>query len=245
MDIISRFLSVRGKMLRTIAVIPDFTIYLILATLIFPFYILTKRKLGGSLFRNCSIILMKLCGVRCFAEGLENIDPNETYFVVANHRSTADIPIITAVLPLNLRIMAKKELFRIPLFGQLMWLYDFVPIDRKNKRNAAKSLKNAEKKMKYFSYLVFPEGTRYVGHIGKFKSGALSLTENGCKILPIALIGAEKIIEPDAYTISKGDVRMKIFPPVTIAENETRHELAERLHKIISDYIDAEDPACR
>ena len=220
-------------------------VYLILAILLFPFYILVNRKIGSLLFRNCSKILMKICGVRCFTEGLENIDRNENYFVVANHRSTADIPIMTAVLPLNLRIMAKKELFRLPVFGQLMWLYDFVPIDRRNKRNAAKSLKNAEKKMKYFSYLVFPEGTRYVGHIGKFKSGALSLTENGCKILPVALIGAEKIIEPDAYAICKGDVRMKIFPPVTIAENETRQELAERLHKIISDYIDAEDPACR
>lgn len=232
-------------MFRTLAVIPVFIFYSAAAILLFPLYILAKRKIGTPLLRNCSKTLMKICGVTCYTEGLENIDPNETYFVVANHRSTADIPIITAALPLNLRIMAKKELFNIPVFGQLMRLYDFVPIDRKNKRNAAKSLKSAEKKMKYFSYLVFPEGTRYTGQVRKFKSGALSLTENGCKILPIALIGAEKIIEPDTYSINKGNVRLKIFPPVTIAENETRHELAERLHDIISEYIDSEDPSCR
>ena len=227
-------------MIRAIATIPVLIICFITAFMFFPLQIPTKRKIGMYIFRFYSKILMKICGVTCSAEGLENINPDENYFVVANHRSTSDIPILVSALPLNIRIMAKKELFSFPVLGQLMWLYDFVPIDRKNRRNAAKSLKTAEKKMKYYSYLVFPEGTRYTDHVGKFKSGALLLTENGCKILPVALIGADQIIEPGSLLIQKGHTRMKIFPPVTIAENETRQELAERLHAIISDYIESE-----
>ena len=99
----------------------------------------------------------------------------------------------------------------------------------------------AEKKMKYCSYLVFPEGTRSRdGHVGKFKSGALILTEKGCKILPVALIGPEKILKTGEINVHPGEVRIKIFPPTMIGENESRQELAERLHDLISDYIESE-----
>ena len=121
-----------------------------------------------------------------------------------------------------------------------MWLYDFVAIDRKNRRSAVKSLERTEKKMKYCSYLVFPEGTRSRdGHVGKFKSGALILTENGCKILPVAIIGADKILKAGDFNIRSGEIRIKIFSPTQIAENETRHELAERLQKQISSHIES------
>ena len=167
-------------MLRIIIVTPILILYLVIALLLFPLYVITRRRIGGPMFRGCTKLLMKIGGVKCDVEGIEHVDPNETYFVVANHRSIADIPIIASVLPLNLRIMAKRELFKIPFFGQIIWLYDFVPIDRRNRRNAVKSLKNAEKKMKTISFLVFPEGTRSkTGHVEKFKSGALWLTENG------------------------------------------------------------------
>ena len=216
--------------------------YVLLSLCLFPFYILTKRKLGGVVFRNCSSVLLKSCGVRCSVEGLENITSGETYIVAANHQSIADIPIIGATLPINLRVLAKKELFVIPIFGQAMWLYDFIAIDRKNRRSAVKSLERAEKKMKYCSYLIFPEGTRSRdGHVGKFKSGALILTENGCKILPVAMIGADKILKAGDVNIRSGEVKVKIFPPTQIGENETRQELAERLQELISGYIESEN----
>lgn len=216
--------------------------YVLLSLCLFPLYIITKRKLGGKIFHNCSSVCLKMCGVRCKTEGLENITPDETYLVVANHQSLADIPIIGANLPINLRVLAKKELFAIPIFGQTMWLYDFVAIDRKNRRSAVKSLEIAGKKMKYCSYLVFPEGTRSRdGHVGKFKSGALILTEKGCKILPVAIIGADKILKAGDFDVRSGEVRIKIFPPTQIGENETRQELAERLQELISNYIESEN----
>ena len=229
-------------MFRFLLIIIIVGFYVLLSLALFPFYILSKRKLGGVIFKNCSSVLLKSCGVRCKTEGLENITPDETYLVVANHQSIADIPIIGANIPLNMRVLAKKELFAIPVFGQAMWLYDFVAIDRKNRRSAVKSLERTEKKMKYCSYLVFPEGTRSRdGHVGKFKSGALILTENGCKILPVAIIGADKILKAGDFNIRSGEIRIKIFPPTQIAENETRHELAERLQEQISVYIESEN----
>ena len=218
-------------------------LYVVIALLLFPFYFFSRgRRLGGIFLRSCSRILMKICRVKCEVEGLENINPDETYFVAANHQSIADIPIICAVLPINMRILAKKELFKIPVFGQTLLLYDFVAIDRRNKRSALNTLKTVEKKMKFCSFLVFPEGTRTKdGHVGQFKSGALFLTENGCKILPVAIIGLDKIMKRGSLAIHSGKVKIKIFPSTRIQEEETRHELAERLQKQISDYVEKTD----
>lgn len=230
-------------MLNFVIAIHILAIYVILAILLFPLYFFSSgKKLGGIFLRSASRLLMKICHVTCDVEGLENINPNETYFVAANHQSIADIPIICAVLPINLRILAKKELFRIPIFGQTLLLYDFVAIDRKNKRSAIKTLKLVEKKMKFCSFLVFPEGTRTEnGHVGQFKSGALYLTESGCKILPIALFGLNKIMKKGSLAIHSGNVKIKIFPSTKIQEGETRHELAERLQKLISGYTDSQN----
>ena len=227
-------------MLRFVVIVFVVGFYVLLSLLLFPFHLLSRRKLGGKIFKNCSSVCLKTCGVRCTTEGLENITPDETYVVVANHQSIADIPIIGANLPINMRVLAKKELFAIPVFGQAMWLYDFVAIDRKNRRSAVKSLEIAEKKMRYCSYLLFPEGTRSRdGHVGKFKSGALTLTEHGCKILPVAIIGADKILKAGEFYIQSGHIHVKVFPSTTIGENETRQELAERLHELISSYVES------
>lgn len=231
-------------MFRFVRIIFIVAFYVLLSLILFPFHLLSKRKLGGKIFKNCSSVCLRTCGVSCSTEGLENITPGETYVVVANHQSIADIPIIGANLPINMRVLAKKELFAIPVFGQAMWLYDFIAIDRKNRRSAVRSLEIAEKKMRHCSYLVFPEGTRSkTGHVGKFKSGALILAENGCKILPVAIIGADKILRAGEFDIHSGEIKVKIFPPTRAGEEETRQELAERLQKLISDYVESQNSA--
>ena len=109
-------------MFRFVAIVFIVGFYVLLSLCLFPFHILFKRKLGGRIFKNCSSVCLKACEVSCSTEGLENITPGETYVVIANHQSIADIPIIGANLPINMRVLAKKELFAIPVFGQAMWL---------------------------------------------------------------------------------------------------------------------------
>jgi 1-acyl-sn-glycerol-3-phosphate acyltransferase len=213
--------------------------YVIWGALLYPFYILSGKKTGKYLVRNLFIVVLKICGVKIVAEGLENVNENEIYLVVGNHQSVFDIPVIGAVLPLNLRIFAKKELSRIPVFGQLMVLYDFVFVNRNNQREAVRDLKKAAQKMEHCSFLVFPEGTRSKdGRVGKFKSGAFSLAfESGKTILPVALTGVANIMRPGKLTVNKGTVYMKIFPPVKIEEGDSRKSVAEKLQLIISEHV--------
>jgi 1-acyl-sn-glycerol-3-phosphate acyltransferase len=228
-------------MLRYTAGLLFLILYNIWGAVMYPVYILSGKKVGKYLVRNLFVVILKICGVKVEREGLENVDKNERYLVVSNHQSVFDIPVIGAALPLNLRIFAKKELSRIPVFGQLMVLYDFVFVNRSNAREAVKDLKRAADKMKHYSFLVFPEGTRTKdGTVGKFKTGAISLAfDSREKILPVALVGVDKIMKPGKLIVNKGTVYIKIFEPVSIQEGESRKDIAEKLQKIISEYVES------
>lgn len=229
-------------MIRYAAGVLFLIIYMVWALILYPFYVLTDKKVGKYVVRNLFIVILKICGVKVEVEGIENVDENEKYLVVSNHQSVFDIPVIGAKLPLNLRIFAKKELSRIPCFGQLMLLYDFSFVDRKNKRQAVRDLKKAVKLMKFYSYLVFPEGTRTKdGSVGKFKSGAFAMAfDAGEKILPIAITGVDRIMKPGQLIVNPGTVKMKVLEPVSIETGESRKEIADRLQKIIAKNVNEE-----
>lgn len=214
-------------------------LYMIWALLLYPFYYFSGKKIGKFLVRYLFKVVLKLCGVKIKTEGLENVDKNEKYLIVSNHQSVFDIPVIGAALPLNIRIIAKKELSRFPLFGQMLLLYDFVFVDRHNQRKAVRDLKKAADLLKYYSFLIFPEGTRSKdGSVGIFKTGGLSLAfESGVKILPVAIIGVDKIMKIGQLIVHSGTVEMKIFPPVTIMPGETRKDVTDKLQSMISEYV--------
>ena len=79
-------------------------------------------------------------GIELHAENTELLDPNQRYILVANHYSYFDIPCIFAAIPQPIRFMAKVSLFKIPIFGWAIGRAGFIPIDRKNRRTAVKSL---------------------------------------------------------------------------------------------------------
>ena len=53
----------------------------------------------------------------------------------ANHLSAADIPVLYACLPVQFRIMAKKELFRYPFLGWHLKRSGQIPIDQATRTN--------------------------------------------------------------------------------------------------------------
>ena len=63
------------------------------------------------------LILKTTRRARAASSGLEHLDPARSYVFAANHQSIYDIPIVFASLPLQLRIVAKESLGRIPFLG--------------------------------------------------------------------------------------------------------------------------------
>ena len=105
--------------------------------------------------------ICRLAGVQVRVEGLEHIDPKQTYIFAGNHASQFDIFAFQGYFPYDFRWLAKKELFRLPVFGWAMHRVGYIPVDRSNSRDAMKSLDAAAARIaKGKSVLIFPEGTQ-------------------------------------------------------------------------------------
>jgi len=125
------------------------------------------------------------------------IEPGKRYIIMSNHRSLYDIPLSILSLPGSIRMLTKKELFRIPLWGRGMAAGEFISIDRHNIEQAKKDLKAAGEKMEDGIVLwIAPEGTRSrTGRLGSFKKGGFILAiETGAQIIPVGIRGSEKVL---------------------------------------------------
>src|SRR5436305_2342935 len=89
------------------------------------------------------------------------LDPRGSYVFLSNHQSLFDIPVLFATVPGQTRMMAKRSLFRIPVFGWAIATGGFIPIDRGDRSTARHSFAAAIGKLRRgTSVLLFPEGTR-------------------------------------------------------------------------------------
>ena len=160
--------------------------------------------------------------------GLENIKPNTTYIVMANHSSYLDIPTLFRVLPLNLHFIAKKELKKVPFLGWYMMATGMIFINRGNNKEASQSLKNAAQLIRNGkTVLIFPEGTvSEDGKIKRFKKGGFNIAlEAGVEILPVALNGTNKVWPADSnFKFKKGTISVNIGQPISL-ENYAYNQL--------------------
>jgi 1-acyl-sn-glycerol-3-phosphate acyltransferase len=129
--------------------------------------------------------------VKVVVKGLENVDKSRPYVICSNHQSMLDI-----VLLYNVRTyfkwVSKKEIYRLPLVGQLLLLHGDVTIRRGDAGSARKMMHDCSVNLqKGISIMMFPEGTRSKsGRVGKFKEGAFNLAKsNRVAILPVAIDG--------------------------------------------------------
>lgn len=166
--------------------------------------------------------------------GREHIDPTKSYVVVANHSAMIDIPSLY-LLPLRFRFVSKREVFRIPFFGQYLLLHGDICIDRGNAAVAMEQLLREGKLWieRGASVAVFPEGTRSKdGEIHRFKAGAFSLAkEAGVAILPVVLDGTRTLIGKRRLWSWRNRITVRILPPVSaerVAATET-HALMDQV----------------
>jgi 1-acyl-sn-glycerol-3-phosphate acyltransferase len=184
--------------------------------------------------------LMRIARVRVDARGLENIPAEGACIYVANHQSLLDIPAVTSILPGRVRFMAKRSLFKIPIFGWCLSLEGFVPVDRADREKAGRSLEPAEKVLDTGTRLfVFPEGTRSrTGEMGTFKTGAFRLAiATGVPIVPVAIIGAEKALAPGRKLIRAGTVTVVAGEPIDPAgmNQNQRHQFRDQAREWIEE----------
>jgi len=171
---------------------------------------------------------LRLAGVRVEVEGEERINPSDTYIFMSNHVSNLDPPVLITRLPRRTSVLVKKELFQVPILGRAMLMGDLVPVDRRNREAAVKSMKAAEKVMARGLHLtVFPEGTRSPdGRLLPFKKGPFYLAmDSGVPVVPVTITGSEKLMPKGSAIIRGGTVRMVFHDPILPARFGEKEEL--------------------
>jgi len=165
---------------------------------------------------------LELLDIRLTATGAERVPLDRAYVYMSNHQSHLDIPVLYATLPSpTLRMLAKKELFEIPLWGRGLRAAEFVEVDRGNHAAGVRSIAHAARLLEDgVSIYLAPEGTRSRdGRIGKLKKGGFHLAlGTGAPIVPVAIRGTIDILPRGGRSARTGcPVHVTIGAPIPVA----------------------------
>jgi len=186
----------------------------------------------------------KILGMRLEVSGLERIEKKTSYVFMCNHLSAVDGPLLFMLIPQSIRVILKKEAFRIPVIGLAMRLVGFIPVDRKGLRGGKKSIDRATRtiKEKGYSFLIFPEGTRSRdGKLQLFKRGGFFLALNSqVPVAPVSIQGTFELMPKKSFFIKKGNVSVAFHPVIPVQEftRDTLPRLMDRVRDAVKSGLD-------
>jgi 1-acyl-sn-glycerol-3-phosphate acyltransferase len=176
---------------------------------------------SGRIQHGCARWWCRFVAVTIFARirvhGTEHVRPDQAYVYVANHSSLIDTPALFAYLPHQFRIMAKRGLFWVPFMGWHLWTSGHFPIDRRDARRTAKSMRAVIDGVRDGrSLAVFPEGTRTPdGRLQEFKPGAFKIAvKAGVPIVPVTIRGTFALLPKTSLAPIPGPVDVFIHAPI-------------------------------
>ena len=218
----SATLSRRVRFLRSLGV----WIVICSATIVFglpaiPFALVPPRGEWFLKFaRGWARLILWTSGVRVRLLHRERFTTGVSVVLASNHESFYDILVLLAVLPMSVRFLAKRNLFRLPFLGWSIAAAGFIPVDRHTRsRNAAVVDTALARLQKGRSLVVFPEETRTrTGDLLPFKSGAaLIALKAGLPIVPLGLAGTLRIQRRGGFLITPSRVTLAVGEPITTA----------------------------
>ena len=233
--------------LRALCVVPFalfLTLYVSIATL---FRTLVLRRSADSvqdLAAWWARTIASASGVSVTVEGRELIETGKPYIFAANHQSQFDIFALQGFLGADFRWLAKKELFRVPVWGPAMRRAGYIPIDRSHGRQAIRSLDEAARKIAAgTSVIIFPEGTRSIdGCLQDFKAGAMVLAiKSGVDIVPVAISGTHAILPKGKLLVNPGKVMIRMGKPIEMKSygSKDKHDLAKRVQEAVAEMLNS------
>lgn len=188
---------------------------------------------------------LKASGTTLTVEGREHVDPEQSYVFVANHLSTLDIMVCFLAVQVPIRYLAKKELFRIPLFAQAMRAVGIIEVDREARGAIHTSVNTQARNLIAHnrSLIIYAEGTRPRDGVMKpFKKGAFTMAiASQLPVVPLSIHGTYQAAVPGKPWFRGGPVTAIIDPPIPTAgltqadADELRNRVREIIAKRVSD----------
>ena len=203
-----------------VAVILCFGLYLLSWIAFFVCYPFDKRRVVVHRLSKwiCDVVFGLPPHMKRDVVGVENIDTNQPYVIVINHTSMMDIMSIYP-LPLVFKWVSKREVYRIPMVGRLLYMHGDIVINRASTKEAMQLVhtRGMEWLKKGASVSIFPEGTRSKdGEIHNFKAGAFILAKDAeVPILPVVVEGTNNMVRNRIFMNWKNRITIKVLPPVS------------------------------
>ena len=163
--------------------------------------------------------LLEVTGLPVEVRGLDRLPPAACVYA-ANHASFVDIWVLVARLPGSVRFVAKRELYRIPIFGWALRATGQIPMDRRDREAAARSYRSAAGVVRGGrSVIVFVEGTRSRdGRLSEFKKGGFVLAiEAGVPLVPVYLRGTHAAMPRGSLWLRRRPVALVAGEPIPTA----------------------------
>lgn len=182
-------------------------------------------------------VILWLLRVKITVVGREKLPEGQNFLFISNHRSNYD-PIVQwyALREHRLSFVSKGQNFRIPVFGRLIRRCCFMEIDRKNPRNAMRTVNRAAELLTETenSVGVYPEGTRSKSCVLlPFHSGVLKIAQKAEKPLVISAVEGTERVAKNIFTFRRSRVTITIIEVMDAAKVK-KTKTAE-----ISDYASA------
>jgi 1-acyl-sn-glycerol-3-phosphate acyltransferase len=184
--------------------------------------------------------ILRAAGLSYRVEGAHHLQPGRSYVVVSNHVSNLDPMLHLAGTPVPVRFLAKKELFRIPLFGAALRAVGVVETDRTAGHSAHANINRQVREVVELgrSLVIYAEGTRSRdGSLRPFKKGAFMVAIRAkLPVVPCAIRGTYEAWRPGDWRLRGGQARMAFFDPIPTDQMTTAHAdgLRQQVHEIVA-----------
>ena len=189
---------------------------------------------------------LAVAGITYRVSGTENLPLGRAAVYCANHQSNIDPPVLFTSLHSRMHIVYKAEINAIPLLARAFRHGGFVPIDRRNKEAAMRSLEAGARSIASGnSFLIFPEGTRSkTAEMLPFKKGGfLMALKAQAPIVPVAISGGRDAMRKGSRIIRPVTISIRVGAPIETAGMQTsdRDALIARVRERIEALL-AEGP---
>ena len=226
--------------IRSAITVPLFMLFTILISAIFVVVMtLRLRKIGEHVIQVWSRAFLLVPPMSYTVSGGEHVKPDTQYFFLSNHLSNFDVPLLFRAIPTPIRYLAKKELYKIPVFAQALHVAGIIKIDRGAGTQSYAAINEgvARAKENGYSLIVFAEGTRSRdGDLHPFKKGAFRMAiSTGLPVVPVTVNGTWEVWPPGSKLFYKGHANVVIHEPIETADLGVTDidVLRDRVYKVV------------